>query len=124
MMSIMSWLTWMVTLGFSFGRIGPLVANGLPILSGIGAFWCWILGFGMIFYLCTLWLWTNWIYWRASHYFVKNRIDISFVADNTISKEMFTLLKQMGDESKFWAINHAIRFITTVIVAAVSMITA
>jgi hypothetical protein len=68
---------------------------------------------GMI-YLCALWLWTNWLFWRAGRSVISCSVTASSVAQWQASSAVFGLLDAMRSASQVWAVNHAVRAVTTV----------
>jgi hypothetical protein len=70
-----------------------------------------------MFYLCALWLWTNWIFWRAGRGLVARGITASSVAQRRAGAAVFGLLDEMRSASRVWTVNHGVRAVTTVAMA-------
>jgi hypothetical protein len=70
-----------------------------------------------MFYLCALWLWTNWLFWRAGRSVVACDITVGSVAQRQAGSAVFGLLDAMRSASQVWAVNHAVRAVTTVVIA-------
>jgi hypothetical protein len=70
-----------------------------------------------MFYLCSLWLWTNWLFWRAGRGAVGRSISASSVAQWRADAAVFGLLDEMRSASRVWTTNHAVRAVTTVVLA-------
>jgi hypothetical protein len=70
-----------------------------------------------ISYLCALWLWTNWLFWRAGYGIVARGITASSVAQRRASAAVFELLDEMRSASQVWSVNHAVRAVTMVVLA-------
>ena len=69
------------------------------------------------FCVCALWLWTNWLFWRAGSGVVEHDITVSSVAERRAGATVFGLLDEMRSASRVWAVNHAVRAVTTVVMA-------
>jgi hypothetical protein len=70
-----------------------------------------------MFYLCALWLWTNWLFWCAGHGVITRSITAASVAQRRASAAVFGLLDEMRSASQAWIVNHAVRTVTTVVLA-------
>jgi hypothetical protein len=69
-------------------------------------------------YVCALCLWTNWLFWRAGRGVVEHDITVSSVAKRRAGATVFgLLLDEMRSASRVWAVNHAVRAVTTVVMA-------
>jgi hypothetical protein len=68
-------------------------------------------------YLCVLWLWTNWLFWCAGRRVIKHEITASSVAQRRAGATVFGLLNEMQSASRVWTANHAVRAVTTVALA-------
>jgi hypothetical protein len=68
-------------------------------------------------YLCALWLWTNWLFWRAGRSVVERGITANSVVQRRASVAVFGLLDEMRSVSQVWTVNHAVRAVTTVNIA-------
>jgi hypothetical protein len=112
-----SWGGWTCYLLFAGHFIQSNVVNGL-LLS---------LSYGLMFYLCLLWLWMNWVIHTAAQYWVHHRLDadsVLGVGGRDAAKELWEILKHMKEVSSIWAKNHAVRFIiTTASATAMLMLT-
>jgi hypothetical protein len=76
--------------------------------------------YGLMFYLCLVWLWTNWVLHNVAQNWVQHRLDADSVLgirDRDAGKELWEILTHMKEVSSTWAINHAVRLITTTSVA-------
>jgi hypothetical protein len=78
------------------------------------------LGYGLMIYLCFLWLWMNWVLHTAAQHWVQYRLDadgVLGVGGRDAGKELWEILAQMKEVSSMWANNHALRLITTTSIA-------
>jgi hypothetical protein len=78
------------------------------------------LGYGLMFCLCFLWLWMNWVLHTAAQHWVQYRLDadgVLGVGGRDAGKELWEVLAQMKEVSSMWANNHAVRLITTTSIA-------
>jgi hypothetical protein len=67
-----------------------------------------------VFYLCALWMWTNWLFRRAGRSVASRGVTASSVAQRQASSAVFGLLDAMRSASRVWAVNHGVRAVTTV----------
>jgi hypothetical protein len=72
-------------------------------------------GYLPMIYLCALWLWTNWLFWRVGCSVVKHDITAGSVAQLRAGAAVFELLDEMRSASQVWTVNHAVRTVTTVV---------
>jgi hypothetical protein len=85
------------------------------------------LAFGMLFYLCFLWFWMNWVLHTAAQHWVQHRLDadsVLGVGGKDAGKELWEILAQMKEVSSMWANNHAARLVTTTGIATAFLILA
>jgi hypothetical protein len=75
------------------------------------------MGYLPVFCLCAWWAWTNWLFWRAGRNLVAHGLTACSVADGNANTSIFGLLGTMRSSSNVWAVNHAVRAITTTMAA-------
>jgi hypothetical protein len=72
-------------------------------------------GYLPMIYLCALWLWTNWLFWRVGCSLVKYDLTAGSVAQLRAGAAVFELLDEMRSASQVWTVNHAVRTVTAVV---------
>jgi hypothetical protein len=75
----------------------------------------------LIFYLCFLWFWMNWILHTTAQHWVQHRLDadsVLGVGGRDAGKELWEILGQMKAVSSVWGKNHAVRLVTSIGLAA------
>jgi hypothetical protein len=95
----------------------------VSVVTGAGEDWVQIgvqgaatFAFGLLFYLCLLWFWMNWVLHTAAQHWVQHQLDadsVLGVGGRDAGKELWEILAQMKEVSSIWANNHAMRLITT-----------
>jgi hypothetical protein len=114
-----AWGGWVMLLLFfgAYSAIGmpTLIVGSVNVLSLVGSVFG-LLCVVLLFYLCFLWLWMNWILHTAAQYWVQHRLDadsVLGVGGRDAGKELWEILAQMKEVSSIWANNHVVRLITT-----------
>jgi hypothetical protein len=100
---------WAVVVGMGYGtgesKLALIVANAIANTITLSA----------VTYLCALWLWTNWLFWRAGRSIVARDITVLSVAQRRAGGAVFRLLDAMRLVSQVWSVNHAVRTVTMVV---------
>jgi hypothetical protein len=113
-----AWGGWAAYLLFGGFYAGALIDTwkGLPLWSTVAYILLTPLAFGLMFYLCILWLWMNWVIHTTAQHWVQHRLDadsVLGVGGRDAGKELWEILGQMKEVSSLWAKNHAVRLVTT-----------
>jgi hypothetical protein len=106
--AMIGWVSWLE------GSFGAGRHSAGFVATEAAAYTCTFLP---MFYLCALWLWTNWLFWRAGRGVVARGITASSVAQQHAGAAVFGLLDEMQAASQVWTGNHAVRAVTTVVMA-------
>jgi hypothetical protein len=91
-------------------------ANDYTVVIRISTTVMTSLSFGLMVYLCLLWLWMNWVLHTTAQHWVQHGLDadsVLGVGGRDAGKELWEILAQMKEVSSMWANNHAVRLITT-----------
>jgi hypothetical protein len=99
--------------GWQYANYTPEQISPWPVWSSLAV------GYTLLstIYLSALWLWCNWLFWRAGRGVVARGISASSVAQRRAGRAVFGLLDEMRLASRVWAINHAVRAVTMITVA-------
>jgi hypothetical protein len=73
-------------------------------------------------YLVVLWLWTNWLFWRAGCGVASHGITVGSMAQWQANSAVFGLLDEMRSVSQAWAVNHAVRAVTSGMMAEAGLV--
>jgi hypothetical protein len=94
-------------------RVGSWPLVGFVVLDGVifGA------AYAIVFYLCLLWMWTNWMFYIATSYAIEHHIDATGIENGNTEKALLCILKIMDNTSKQWAYNHLIRCASCTLIA-------
>jgi hypothetical protein len=79
------------------------------------------LAMSLVFYLCLLWFWMNWILHTTAQHWVQHRLDadgVLGVGGRDVGRELWEILEQMKAVSSVWGKNHAVRLVSSTGLAA------
>jgi hypothetical protein len=102
-------------------RVGQSGNTNMPWSLFLIVVWNDGFGYGIIVYLCALWLWSNWTMHLVGMHVIKQMITQETVLNMEAGSHLEELLNQMKKISRFWAFNHLTRLITTTCIAVAAL---